>query len=171
MGLNMHTREASKSVRTVMHKNTTHTCMRPAPSVCLQRAERQTCQHSCGGGGGVLHVLSAPTTSGDTDHSPWTLYSVTTVSSWRCVPRSVALEVGAVRVSRAPAQLRRRRGVVVRSELVQRGRGWRLRVRFHLFRHGEVGNTQIPKTAPRAPGLKFLVQNSMACTKVGLVHD
>ena len=60
---------------------------------------------------------------------------------------------------------------VVRSELVQRGRGWRLLVRSHLFRHGEVGNTQILKTAPRAPGLNFLAQNSMACTKVGLVCD
>ena len=84
---------------------------------------------------------------------------------------SDALEARAVRASGTPVQLWRRQRDVVRSELAQRGRGWCLRARERLFRHCELGNTEILKTAPRAPGLNFLVQNSMACTKVGLVRD
>ena len=80
---------------------------------------------------------------------------------------SDALEARAVRASSTPAQLRRWRMGVVRSELVQRGRGWCLRARQRLFRHGEVGNTQIPKTAPHAPTLNFLVQNSWRARRSG----
>ena len=87
------------------------------------------------------------------------------------VPRSVALEVGAVRASRAPAQLRRRREGVARSERVHRVRGWCLRLGNHCVRRHDVGNVPIPQNRLKRHRLQSSVQDCSRAQKVVFVRD
>ena len=84
---------------------------------------------------------------------------------------SVALEVGAVRASRAPAQLRRRREGVARSERVHRVRGWCLRLGNHCVRRHDVGNTPIPPNRLKRHRLQSSVQDCSRAQKVVFVRD
>ena len=72
----------------------------------VARASR-TPARGCGGGGEVLHVLSAPTASAKAGYSHGRPTSAAVSSSRWHAPGSVALDVRAVRASMASAQLRR----------------------------------------------------------------